>query len=611
MMNQSTGQRLGLGLKLLSIAALISLFSPFADAQLQTFSDDVLYTFSGALSAGTNPVSLVRDGAGNFYGATQSGGTGPCVNSLGERIGCGAVFELTPDGNGGWTYNVIYSLQGGFDGQSVTSLSIDNQGNLYGTTTYGNGSLNGAAFEISREPDGTWILSNAYDFTGVSDGAQPSAPLIVDWVGNVYGTSGVVFELQLVDNQWIEKTLNNSVSTKGALTMDSKGDLYGTFPGYNSSGYVFKLHNSGAKGWVLNTLYSFQGGPNDGASPSGPLVFDQAGNLYGTAAEGLSSGFGGVYKLTKSGKITWLYTFTGRNDGANSYSGVVFDQAGNLYGAAKGGNPGGGVVYELVPSKENGTTTWTEGTLYSFTGGKDGDAPDGPILFDNAGNLYGDSFYGGTGYGSTGFGTIYKLTPNPVDTVTAILSTTPTPSKAGQAVNVSLSVAQAVMAKNKPTGTVTVSASTGEGCIAVIPAKGTRISCNLLFDSAGARTLTATYSGDAGDLSSVSGMVTQTVMDPTRTKITRHSPDPAKVGHVVTVEFSVEAKYGTKQTNPTGGVTVTASTGESCSGTIAPSGKGKCQLTFATTGVRTMIASYPGDSDNDGSVSAAVEQSVE
>ena len=149
------------------------------------------------------------------------------------------------------------------------------------------------------------------------------------------------------------------------------------------------------------------------------------------------------------------------------------------------------------------------------------------------------------------------------------------------------------MANNKLTGTVTVNASTGEGCIAVIPVSGTKISCKLLFDSAGARTLTATYAGDAGDLSSVSTPGYANRHGWTTTKITKHTPDPAKVGHTVTVDFSVSGKYGTKTTDPTGSVTVNASTGESCSGTVSKAGTGKCQITFGSIGVRTLVASYP------------------
>ena len=146
--------------------------------------------------------------------------------------------------------------------------------------------------------------------------------------------------------------------------------------------------------------------------------------------------------------------------------------------------------------------------------------------------------------------------------------------------------------------------------MAALPPNG-KASCKLLFATAGTRTLTATYSGDAADQGSVSSAVTQSTSNSTSTTITQHTPDPAKVGQVVTVEFSVEAKDATKQTHPTGSVTVNASTGESCTGTLSGGGKGRCQLTFSSVEVTTLTATYGGDADNEGSVSKAVEQAVE
>jgi hypothetical protein len=138
-----------------------------------------------------------------------------------------------------------------------------------------------------------------------------------------------------------------------------------------------------------------------------------------------------------------------------------------------------------------------------------------------------------------------------------------------------------------------------------------KASCQLAFESAGIRTLTATYSGDSANQGSVSGAVTQSTFNSTSTKITEHAPDPAKVGKAATVEFSVIAKDETKQTKPTGTVTVNASTGESCTGTLSVGDKGKCQLTFGSSGIRTLTAIYAGDADNEGSVSKAIEQAVE
>jgi hypothetical protein len=634
-MKKSTDRWLRLRPGMLSVLIFISFLPLVADAQaarshalkgqseMQTFSANVLYTF-GEPPNPINPVGLVADGAGNFYGATYEGGSGHCT------FGCGSVFELSPNGSGGWTYNTIYNLQDGIDGGLPSSLSIDGQGNLYGSTVWGDGSIIGAVFELSREPDGTWILTNAYDFTGTADGGSPSG-VVVDSSGNVYGTSysgiygPLIFELQSVDSQWIEKGLysftSNSTATLDGVVIDRKGDLYGVADGGiwgspQQNGFVYKLHNSAKRGWVLTTLYTFQGGPSDGATPDGMLTMDKAGNMYGTVFSGLA-GYGGVYKLTPSGKITWLYAFTGMEDGGYPLNGVVFDKAGNLYGEAIGGpNPtcffgtNCPLIFELMAPKNNGTSTWQEGTLYSFTSGKDGDGYQTPPLFDAASNLYGVSYDGGIGYGGSGFGTITELIPNPVQTTTTINKNAPNPSATAQAVTVAFTVAQSALANSKPTGTVTVNASTGEACVGAIRPNGYGI-CTVMFLSAGARTLTATYSGDANDQSSVSAPVTQTVMNQTRTKITNHSPDPGKVGHAVTVEFSVEATDGTNKTNPRGAVTVNASTGESCSGTIGAAGNGKCQITFASTGVRTLVATYPGDTDNNGSVSTAVEQSVE
>ena len=192
------------------------------------------------------------------------------------------------------------------------------------------------------------------------------------------------------------------------LTMDSAGNLYGTtsYSGrYDSGSYgdVYKLAFSGTR-WNHTSLYTFRGG-DDGGWPTARIVFGPDGNLYGTT----TMGAGGVFKLTPPTHIPanalgeWtksvLHWFAGGSDGSEPGLGdLIFDQAGNIYGTTTaGGAYGYGTVFKLTPSGGS----WTETVLYSFTGGSDGSAPESGLIFDNVGNLYGTTFVGGTfGYGT-------------------------------------------------------------------------------------------------------------------------------------------------------------------------------------------------------------------
>jgi uncharacterized repeat protein (TIGR03803 family) len=590
-------------------------------AVTQTYTQTVVHQFGSGEQDGTNPMSgLIKDSAGNFYGITSQGGQ----NDI------GAIFEFVPSRSGG-TYNSIYSSFGG------VFLTMDSLGNLYPAS---GGAASGVE-ELSKGLDGNWIQSKGYGFTGYYDGTGPSAPVVVDSAGNVYGTalgggaynSGTIYELTTVDNQWLENTLfamgsgHNTTSSPNSLIMDSSGDFYGTaeYGGAANYGALFKLHHT-ANGWVYRVVYTFQGGPNDGGYPMGNLTFDAAGNIYGTATAGFQSGIsyccGGVYKITKSGKITWLYLFQGGPDGGAPASGVVFDKSGNLYGSARaggGGNPdycvygalyGCGVVFKLTPPSPGSLdTSWTESVLHTFTGGTDGDEaieePTGPLVFDDAGNLYGITYGGGNGWAIGGQGVLYELTPDPVATTIAVTTTSPNPAAVGQPVTIKFSVVGL-----NPTGIVTVQSSTGEACVAPIRANGTG-GCALRFGAAGPKTLTASYAGDTENLASTSSGVTLQVQNLTKTTIAKNAPDPAKVGQPVTVHFDVTTNDSApKKTLPTGSVTVNASTGESCTGTLAPNGGGKCEIAFSSSGSRTLIANYAGDADNDGSVSTAAAETV-
>jgi uncharacterized repeat protein (TIGR03803 family) len=183
------------------------------------------------------------------------------------------------------------------------------------------------------------------------------------------------------------------------------GELYGTASSGGSSGVgvVFRLNTSGEE----TVLHEFSGG-TDGANPQGRLVMDKAGNFYGTTNTGGVSNAGTVFKVTRKGVETVLYSFTGKPDGANPVAGLAIDKAGNLYGTTTaGGASGNGTVFKLAVPTETGGE-WAEQVLYSFAAGTDGNTPIGGVTFDASGNLYGTTSAGGT----DGDGTVFELTPS-------------------------------------------------------------------------------------------------------------------------------------------------------------------------------------------------------
>ena len=194
-----------------------------------------------------------------------------------------------------------------------------------------------------------------------------------------------------------------------SLISDKSGNLYGTtyYGGANSYyGAVFELSPSGS-GWNETVLYSFTGKP-DGQAPYGSLVFDKAGNLYGTTYYGGVSNYGTVFELKHSGsswKESVLYSFTGTNgDGAYPLAGLVFDAKGNLYGTTYAGGKGYGTAFELKPSKSG---KWTVATSYSFLAGTDGAYPQyGALIAGKGGYFYGTTLSGG---GTYNVGTVYEL----------------------------------------------------------------------------------------------------------------------------------------------------------------------------------------------------------
>jgi hypothetical protein len=269
----------------------------------------VLYRFAGG-AFGANPGygDLAFDAAGNIYGTTMFGGGegGNCD----PYNNCGVVFKLSRSGES-WAESVLYSFsQTGNEGSiPEAGVILDSAGNLYGTTLLGGAEAGGTAYQMSQSGSG-WTLTVLHNFGGMNDGDQPFGGLILDQHGNLYGTTifgpsnqtgGTVFELQPSGGSWtysIIMSIPGSDSTIGpedALTMDAAGNLYAT--NYSSSrgyGSVFKLTPSGGS-WIYTDLHDFNG--NDGAYPSGSVVLDAHGNLYGTTSN-FEDGWGEIWEIT-------------------------------------------------------------------------------------------------------------------------------------------------------------------------------------------------------------------------------------------------------------------------------------------------------------------------
>ncbi|HXM41986.1 MAG TPA: choice-of-anchor tandem repeat GloVer-containing protein [Bryobacteraceae bacterium] len=358
-------------------------------------NETTLYNFTGGADGGFPMGALARDAAGNLYGATEDGGT----------AGAGVVFKLDSSGH----ETVLHTFTGEADGRGPMGGTIrDQTGNLYGTAQGGGATGAGVLFEVNAAGN----ESTLYSFTGQGDGNRPEAGLSRDSAGNLYGTTynggaasaGVVFKL---DTAGLETVLYNF--TGGAdgghpmagVILDSVGNLYGTtnLGGAADAGAVYTLGTAGSE----TVLYGFPAGP-DGTSPYAGVI-DSAGNLYGATYYGGAYGKGIVYKLDANAHETVLYTFTGGSDGGNP-AGVIRDSAGNLYGTTwSGGLNGDGTVYKI-------DTSGQQTVLHSF-GGFDGASPDAGVILDSAGNLYGATPTGGTGFA----GTVYMLNASGDETV--------------------------------------------------------------------------------------------------------------------------------------------------------------------------------------------------
>lgn len=326
------------------------------------------------------------------------------------------------------TFTVLHSFRNTDGANPVGTLVRDNLGNLYGTTFNGGLLSDGVVFKLDTSANESVLLS----FNG-ADGEMPNAGLILDHSGNLYGPAeegpggaGVLFALSQQGNERLLYAFQGGLGRnprvpEGALLPDparTSGAFFGTtVVGGNGDcqvgcGTIFELEPAGTG--VLRVLYSFSGGA-DGGTPIGPLVLDTAGNLYGVALTGgnLSCpqeplrGCGTVFKLTRTGQLTVLHTFDGGADGGGPQPGLLFDSAGNIYGTAEiGGNTncdlGCGTIYKITPGGQFSV-------LYAFTGAADGNSPNGGLVRDSEGNLYGTTSQGTT---ASIWGTVFELEAN-------------------------------------------------------------------------------------------------------------------------------------------------------------------------------------------------------
>jgi uncharacterized repeat protein (TIGR03803 family) len=346
------------------------------------WTEKTLHDFGSGEDGAEPDASVIFDAVGNLYGTTQVGGV----------YNYGTVFELSPTADGGWTERVLHSFNpDGKDGAlPVASLVFDANGNLYGTTSDGGANCGqsgcGIVFELSPSRDGGWTEKILHAFGSGEDGSDPRAGLIFDATGNLYGTtyhggsysSGSVFELsQTGDGDWTESILHNfdNTVTDGAfpsagLILDADGNLYGTtvFGGAFTStsschetvgrggcGTVFELMPAAGGGWTKSILHSFEAGATDGSQPFAGLIFDASGNLYGTTAGGGEIRGGTVFKMTPAAGGVWhetlLYRFgVSTGNGLDPMASLIFGGAGNLYGTTEGGGAHDlGTVYEITP----------------------------------------------------------------------------------------------------------------------------------------------------------------------------------------------------------------------------------------------------------------------
>lgn len=413
---------------------IVLISSAASFAQVET----VLYTFLGGKDGSNPDCTLVADSAGNLYGTAPS-------SPFGE------VFELSPPATSGgaWTKTVIHKFAGGpHDGENwpAATLTFDKSGNLYAAAGYGGTNGTGVIFELSppQTAGGAWKETVLYNFPAGYTYGKPEYPggrLTFDGAGNLYGTAaggigdcfsngcGTIYQLKrpaTTGGAWRLRVIYAFGAFAGDATVPvsgfifRSGVLYGAtaLGGANGQGTLFELsQNDGV--WTETILHSFT--TAEGSQIMGNLIGDPDGNIYTVAYAGGKIGYGSVVELSPPAvpgdpwQATNLHSFTYGNDGGSPQGGVVRDRAGNLYGSTvNGAFEDAGTVFKLIPPAVAGGS-WTLKTLHKFSGfSGDGDGAEpyaGLILVKGSG-LFGTTHYGGkSGTSFIDNGTVFNLKP--------------------------------------------------------------------------------------------------------------------------------------------------------------------------------------------------------
>jgi len=326
------------------------------------------------------------------------------------------------------TFNTLHSFSSTDGAQPINTLVQATDGNIYGAVVVGGANGGGTIFKITP----TGALTTLYNFcseSGCTDGSQPQTRLVQAVNGDFYGVAysggahgaGTIFKITPSGTlttlySFCSRYIINVGCTDGqgpnALLQATNGKFYGgTYAGgANGYGTVFEVTPSGR----LTTLYGFcsQANCSDGANPTTGMIQATNGNIYGTTYWGGRGGFSGngtIFEITPSGTHTTLYSFCSQSncsDGAHPNAGVVQATSGDLYGTTYGGgaNNVGGTVFTIAPG---GTLS----TLYRFCSKTD--CPDGSNPYATVIQATDGNFYGATGSGGAhGGGAAFKITPS-------------------------------------------------------------------------------------------------------------------------------------------------------------------------------------------------------